>query len=368
MADEIDGMDEAGRTDGTEGGQRTAALLAEADALIRLRRYGPAAERARQASALAPLDYRPFCEWSRALYGAERYHEAGEMADEAIRLAPTTAVGFRLKATALSTLARTSGSDRKVIGRAAVTAGREAVRLAPADATGHIVLAQALPLVGALREADASMQRAIALAPNAAATWVAASLVALSAKHWRAAVDACQRALAIDPDNYAALNNLGVALRAAGRGRAGNEALARAARVDPDAPTARRNLSRAGIYVIRAVVLVLLLPLLLVAHVGFLLYLAVVIGSNLLISRNPGLVSRMERWAAPVALRLSKHSDGPVEQTGRSGRGWRRWGSHREESRPDQPWSAFAGRHPITTPAAVIGAIGERVRRLRTGR
>jgi tetratricopeptide (TPR) repeat protein len=279
------------------------------------------------------------------------------MADEVIRLAPESAIGFRLRGTALSTLARqSSAADRARLGREAVTSAREAVRLAPWDPNSHIGLAQALPLTGELRQADMAAQQAIRLAPNSAGTWVAASLVALGTKNWNAAITASRRALAIEPDNYAALNNLGVALRAAGRRREGTELLARAARADPDAPTARRNLSRAGLNVARLVILVVLIPIGFLAHVGLILYAVFAIGSNLLISKNPDLVLRLERWAAPVALLFAKRSDdAPPDRDVVDAPSP---GSSEAEGDLDRTWSSFeGGGHVIRTPVVVVGAL-----------
>jgi len=288
---------------------RVASLLAEADALIRVKRFEAAAERAREASLLAPLDPRPFCLWSRALHGAGQLGEAVLMAEEAIRLAPHDATAFRLRSSALSTLAREGArSDRTRIGHEAVVSAREAVQLAPSDPNSHITLAQALPLIGDNREANVAVKEAIRLAPNSSATWVAASLVALGARNWNMAIDASRRALAIDPGNYPALNNLGVALRASGKRREGSEVLAEAARSQPDSTTARRNLSRAGLNVIRVGIMILLIPIGLLAHLGLGLYFVFAIVSNVVISRSPQLALRLERWGAPVALFFAKRS------------------------------------------------------------
>jgi len=294
-----------------EVAERVDALLAEADALIRVRRPQAAAERAQQAAALAPEDPRPFWAWSRALYGDGQLADAAAKADQAIMLAPEDSMGFRLRSTALATLARQSSKSQRVrLGHEAVLAAREAVRLAPPDPNAHIALAQALPLIGAAKEAESEIHAVIGMAPQSAATWVAASLVAMGSRNWTAAVSASRQALAIEPDNYAALNNLGVALRHSGQRREGTEVLARAAGVEPDRTTARRNLSRAGVNVARGVVLVILIPLGFLAHVGLLLYLVCAVGSNILISRYPMAVLRMERWAVPVALFSSRRGRG----------------------------------------------------------
>ena len=171
--------------------------------------------------------------------------------------------------------------------------------------------------MGAVDEADAAAQEAIRLAPDRASTWVAASLVALSARHWSVAVDASRRALAIDPDNHAALNNLGVALRASGHRREGNQVLARAAQVDPEAPAAAPAPSRVGLTIVRVAVVLLLAPLLLVPHYGLALYLSVAVVSIVLIGRDPRLLAVLERWTAPVARRLTRRRDDPGSEPGR---------------------------------------------------
>jgi tetratricopeptide (TPR) repeat protein len=322
--------------------ERAASLLAKADALIRVRRFREAAEHAKDAAVLLPDDARPFCEWSRALYGEGAFAEAAVMADEAIRLAPSDPRGFRLRSMALRSVAgKSSGAHRIGVGEEAVASAREAVQLAPWDANGHIGLAQSLAVVGSIPEADAATQEAIRLAPNSPSTWVAASLVALGAKNWPAAIDASQRALALDPNNYAALNNLGVALRASGQGRAGTEVLARAARTQPDTPTARRNLSRAGINVIRVAILIVLIPIGIVTHLGFGLYLVFAVATNILISRNPNVILRLERWTAPVALLFSKRSPSATLAPAPV---------------PQGPWTAGKGRRDVRTGVVALAA------------
>ncbi len=290
-----------------DGPDDVTAFLREAEALLDVRRYAEAVDRAREAMARAPDDARAYQVWSRALYGQEEFVEADHMAAEAIRLAPNDPLGYRLRSRTLATMARhESGSARSHLAEDAVSAARQAVQLAPFDPNGHLVLAEALSLAKNNLEANTEMNEAIRLAPNSVGTWVTASLVAIGARNWNGAIDACQRALAIDPNNYAALNNLGVALRASGKRRDGTQVLARAAAVEPDSTTARKNLSRAGIRIARIVVLVVLIPIGFITHAGLLLYLVFAVGSNWFISRRPDLVLRAERWAAPLALFFSR--------------------------------------------------------------
>jgi len=336
----------------SDGAEQAASLLAESDALHALKRYDAAAERAKAAAALTPDDPRAYVAWARALYGTGAFGEAARVADQAIRLAPGEAVAFRLRSSSLSALARQSTKDlRARLGGEAVASARESVRLAPADPNGPIALAEALSVTGASVEADRWVQEAIRMAPSSPTTWVTASMVAIGARNWPAAVEASRHALALDPGNYAALNNLGVALRAGGHRREGTRALAQAARVNPDALTARRNLSRAGINIARAAVLILLLPLCLIANGGILLYLVVAFGSNVVISRRPDLVLRMERWAAPVALFFAGRKDsGPSRREQR--REARRAGTGGEGGHPGD-----RDRPPTTPPAAGWSAV-----------
>jgi tetratricopeptide (TPR) repeat protein len=279
------------------------SLLAEAGALINVRRYGDAISRIKDVVARAPTDYRPYCEWSRALYAQGNYVEAAKMADQATQLAPNVAWPFRLQSNALDAWARESGkADQHRLGEAAVEAAQTAIRLAPAELNGHILLAQALPLIGDLQGAQDALTEAARLNPNSLAVWITASFIALRAKDWTRAISASRRALAIDPGNYAALNNLGVALRADGQKIEGTRVLAEAARANPNERTARRNLSRAGLNIVRIAVMILLIPVGFIAHVGFGLYLLFAIGSQYFISKNPKWVLRMEGWAAPIAL------------------------------------------------------------------
>ncbi len=319
------------------------ALVDEAEALVDVRRYGEAIERAQEAARRAPQDPRPFQAWSRALLGDDQFDGAARMAEESIRLAPDDAIGHRLRSRALVHLAvQERGASRTHNAGVAVATAREAVRLEPSNPNSHLVLAEALSLANGHAEADAEVQKAIRSAPNSVATWVTASWVALRAKNWSSAITASQRALALDANNHAAMNNLGVALRAAGKRREGSQVLANAARIDPDDRTARRNLSRAGVRTARLVVMVLLIPIGFVTHLGVTLYLAFAIGSNVLISRRPDLVLRAERWAAPIALFFARGAKAP----GSSDPGAVGVGSELRDTTGGD-WSATRGRQRI---------------------
>jgi tetratricopeptide (TPR) repeat protein len=290
-----------------DSSDRVDALMAEASALIEVKRFPEAIVRARDALAIAPSDPRPFCEWSLALYGQGKYAEAAERADEAIELAPQSARGFRLKSTALGSLARQGTKrDRPRIGVDSVRAAREALRLTPNDPAALVGLAQALTVIDDNLEANAVLKEAIRRAPNSVTTWVAASVVALASRNWNEAISASQRALAIEPGNQAALNNLGVALSKSGKRREGAEVLVRAAEAGPQSTTVRRNLSKAGLRWMRLTIMIALLPIAIFIHGGIALYFVFSVGSNIMLSRSPNLALRLERWAAPVAMFLAK--------------------------------------------------------------
>ena len=326
---------------GAENEERVASLLAEADALMAIRRFKEAEERARQATALAPQESNTFCTWSRREYGLGQYADAAHTAEEAIRLAPGSPVGFRLRAAAISSLAAQNyGPERSRLGYEAVASACEAVYLAPRDPNGYLRLAEALRLTRELKEADAAVQEAIRLAPNSAATWITASIVALAAKNWETAISASRRALAIEPSNYAAMNNLGVALRGAGKKREGINVLAEAARIDPDRPTARTNLTNARLNVPRIVIMVLLIPIALLPHIGPGLYVVFAVVTNVLISRYPEAVVRTERRATPVTQFLTNHDDDDVLSNPA-------FPAKDEEKPSTSPWSAMDGRRVV---------------------
>ncbi len=339
----------------SQADDQVGALIAQSNALLAVNRFGAAAERASDAARADPNDPRAYWAWSLALNGDGQFAEAGRMADESIRLAPESAQGFRLRSMALSSLARSlPKSERGRLGQEAVISAREAVRLAPHDANSHLSLAGALTVTGELSEADRAIHEVLRLAPNSAAAWVTASLVALSAKNWDAAIKASRRALEIDPENYAALNNLGVALRASGKNRKGTRVLAEAARANPDERMARQNLSRVGLRIVRVAILLLLLPLVFFTQSGIVLYLAFAIGSNIAISRNPALALRLERVGAPVALFFAGRS--PEKPTrpkpGRRDRGT-------DAAAMERPWSAMDGHrmHTFNNPVLIFCAV-----------
>jgi tetratricopeptide (TPR) repeat protein len=319
-------------------------------------RYRDAIDRARSAVSIAPSDPRPYLAWAFALFGAGKYEESAAIAERVTKLAPNNSMGFCLQSRAIAASARsTPKSNQKKMGREAVALAREAVRLAPQGFAAHLALAQALPLTGDLVGADEEVRELIRIAPNSVATWVAASLVAIRAQDWNAAIEASRKALAIDPNDHAALNNLGVALQASGQKSEGTRALAQAARANPDSQTARRNLSRTGLNYVRVAVLIVLIPVGLIAHVGFTLYWIAAISSQLLLRKYPQVFLKAERWAAPIALYFARfrHREVPQSQYGGSLQGTPETGTFGDSTE----WSSIRGRHKLRSSVLVLIAV-----------
>jgi len=95
-------------------------------------------------------------------------------------------------------------------------------------------------------------------------------------------------------------------------------------------------------------------PARLAVAAGF--YLAFAIGSNVLISNNPEMVLRLERWAAPIALFFAKRMDDPPPAPTMADRTGGRF-SAVPADRSDRPWSAVEGHLLIGTPVVLFGAI-----------
>lgn len=329
------------------------SLLAEADMLNGVGRYRDAISRARSAISMAPSDPRPYMAWASALYGEGNYQESATIAERVTKLAPNNPMGFCQQSRAIAAGARaTPKSHQKESGKEAVALAREAVRLAPHNFSAHLALAQALPLTGDLAGADEEVRELIRIAPNSVATWVAASLVAIRAQDWPAAIEASRKALAIDPNDHAALNNLGVALQASGQKTEGTRVLAQAARANPDSLTARRNLSRTGLNYVRVALLIVLIPIGLIAHVGFSLYFVAAVGSQLLLRKYPQIFLKAERWAAPLALYFARFRHGPVPLSHTDDRG-----STPPQGAMTEEWSSIRGRHKLRSSVLMVIAV-----------
>jgi tetratricopeptide (TPR) repeat protein len=245
-----------------------ARALGQAEMLLAIGRYEQALSKTAEALAAQPNNPAAFAVRARAMSGLGRLSDARIAADRAVALSPGSAGNRRLLASLLTGMARKTKADHYADD--AVPVALKAVSLAPSEPAGYAVLAEAYALVGRFGEADNAIRQAIGLGPRRAATWVAASLVAMAAHNWQAAETAARAALAIEPQNQAAINNLGVVMERRGKWKASVIAFHDAARIDPRWGTARENAEAVGFQYLGRVLFICLLPLLLVCPLFFL--------------------------------------------------------------------------------------------------
>lgn len=118
----------------------------------------------------------------------------------------------------------------------------EAGRAAPADAEAHLALGKRLKAAGALQEAFAHYEKALALAPGSAAAHYYVGNARLAAGALDDAIARYARAVALDPQFADAHINLGYALQARGRLDEALAAYQRALALQPEVPDAHFNL------------------------------------------------------------------------------------------------------------------------------
>jgi len=177
---------------------RAAALLDEADALVRAGDLAGAEARYREALAA-----------DSSLDGA--WAGLGRIAHRA-----------RRRADALAAFARAS-------------------ELAPAHAGHAVALGAALVAAGRATDAIVVLDRATVLAPRRAEPWIQLASACQRAGDPDRAINALERALALAPDHAAALNNLGNLLKETGRAGEARAAYGRALAADPKLAVAASN-------------------------------------------------------------------------------------------------------------------------------
>jgi tetratricopeptide (TPR) repeat protein len=297
--------------------------LHRATTLLELHRYQECLDLLGPSGALDPTNPAVHVCAARALLGLDRNLEAAAAARAAVQVKPDLAEGHALGAAALVRAALRDHRDQAAaLASHAVVAGREAVRLRPL-AIYYADLAQAAAIAGDRFLADRAARQAIRLSPGTASVWVAASLVAIRNRNWSAAAEAANRALSIDPTSSAALNNLGVAMRNGFRMRSAARLFADAARQDPTSKVARNNLTRSAWYVlsIAGIAVITIINLLVHGILGPLALAWVVM--VVLVRRNPKALGWLERFLAPLAVRLARPGRPPRRRrhtTSRRGR------------------------------------------------
>ncbi len=205
--------------------------------LLELGRHQDAEALAASMLKADPQDQRAWCLLSQTIMGQGDYERSAAAARSALAIDAESEWAYRL----LSTCEQRMGHARVAADAAAV-----AVRLAPQTWQAHARLAEALAgLGGHEEEARATMQRALALAPDSPIAHVMAAKIERAARRYDEAARAIERALAIDPDNAGALNELGrleLCKKHAGSLAAAGAAFEQLARAHPSIPTGGQNL------------------------------------------------------------------------------------------------------------------------------
>jgi Flp pilus assembly protein TadD len=208
------------------------ALRSRAAKLTEVGRAAEAIPLLRQALTLSHQDATIHCELARAHLELKQFNEALRHSEAAIGAAPQAEWGHRLRAIILRQL----GRDRD-----ALASAQEAVRLAPEEpmAIETLVYAQlACNQTGLARESALFW---LELAPDDADCRDALGRIALADRQPKAAEDHFRDAISLNPASARIMSNLGVALENQQRK---NEALGcydRAAKMDPAFDLARKN-------------------------------------------------------------------------------------------------------------------------------
>jgi len=207
--------------------------LAEARALLDVKRYDEAASVLARAVAADPDNSQAWCLLAAAHLGAGRHAETVTAAGRASALAPADDWPHRLASIAQ----RHQGKTGVAIGSA-----NEACRLTPGEWRAYICLAQAQLAEGVdLVAAQRSAAFALRLAPDEPDAHFTVGQVCYAQERWDTARAHQERALALDPTHSGALNELGrISLRLGGDPQAA-EHFIQAARSAPGVNTFGRN-------------------------------------------------------------------------------------------------------------------------------
>ncbi len=146
-------------------------------------------------------------ELSRSLDWLERYDEALEAAEGAVRVGPDEPAGWLMMTLALIKL------DRPVD---ALAAARRSLALAPEHFGSHHLAARTLGDLGRFDEAYEHAAKTMELAPDSPTGWTTLCRVQLAHHRWSEAAESARRALAIEPDSDEAKVLLGIAQGSSG--------------------------------------------------------------------------------------------------------------------------------------------------------
>jgi tetratricopeptide (TPR) repeat protein len=175
--------------------------LAQASALLDVKRYSQAVSLLARIVAADPADSRAWCLFAAAHLGSGQYQEAAASASRAVMLAPSDDWPYRLVSSTQRHLGNVS---------AALTAANEACKLAPYEWRAYICLAQAyLATEVDFHAAERAVADALRLAPGEPEVHFIAGKVSFAQERWKAARVHQEHVLALDPAHSGALNELG---------------------------------------------------------------------------------------------------------------------------------------------------------------
>ncbi len=218
----------------------TTVALQRANALCELRRFTEAAELLHQTIASNPENAEAWSLLAAAELGAGNDEACLQAAETAISLDPESEWPHRLASAVLRRMDRIGES---------IHHAREAVHIDPNSWPAFIELARSLTYNKSdLNEAREAAAQALALAPDRAATHLAAGVVAAASKDRAGAEAFFRKALSIEPENTTAHNEL-ARMQTKRQTRINPTGLANAAsgyatsiRIDPQADQSRHKL------------------------------------------------------------------------------------------------------------------------------
>jgi tetratricopeptide (TPR) repeat protein len=179
-------------------------LKKRAQALLDVGRYREAVPFLRKALALDPEQSEILCMLSYTHVSLEEYREALEWADKAVGMAPEEEWGHRLRSVIFM---RTNKPKR------ALEAALVAARLSPDGLFTLSNLTEAQVCNNRMREAEASVERLLTVAPEEGLAHRTRAYVFLYQKKYEDAERSSRLALRLEPENPRALRLLGDALR-----------------------------------------------------------------------------------------------------------------------------------------------------------
>ena len=241
-------------------------FINKANVLINLERFSEALEASEEAIRIAPNIALGWNNKAAALDNLGRYLEALEASDEAIRLDPNLAMAWYNKGVALTGLGKNTEAleaiDNSIeldpsyayswrtraialgnLGKYsdALDSANEAARLNPNDAGAWSTKAKALGYMERYSEALEAIEEAIKIDPNRANLEIDKSAALAGLERYSEALEASDEAIRLDPNLAMAWNNKANALSNMGRYSEALESSDEAIRLDPNLALAWNN-------------------------------------------------------------------------------------------------------------------------------